>query len=125
MQPASEPQDPLEIRIYAGKDADFQFYEDRGDGYAYERGARARIHLHCDYHRNVLSLGDRSGSFPGMQMKHTFQIVLVKPGKGVGLDSAAELNRTVNYQGAPDADQPRQKQLTDQNTGTICDAMGS
>ena len=65
MQSVSEPQDPLEIRIYAGKDADFQLYEDSGDGYAYEHGARAPIHLHWDDHRNALSLGTGLDHFPG------------------------------------------------------------
>jgi hypothetical protein len=108
---------------YAGKDADFKLYEDSGDVYAYEHGAQATIHLHWDDHRNVLPLGDRSGSFHGMQMKHTFQIVLVKPGKG----SWTRLRRGTQSQGklpgAPDAGQPAHEQLTDQNTGTICDAV--
>ena len=36
IQYAAESQDPIELRIYGGKDADFQLYEDSGDGYAYE-----------------------------------------------------------------------------------------
>jgi alpha-D-xyloside xylohydrolase len=40
IQYAAESQDPIELRIYGGKDADFQLYEDSGDGYAYERGGR-------------------------------------------------------------------------------------
>src|SRR5208337_2388876 len=55
VQSASEPEDPLEIRIYTGKDADFQLYEDSGDSYSYERAARAEIHLHWDNRRNALS----------------------------------------------------------------------
>jgi len=99
VQSASEPEDPLEIRIYAGKDADFQLYEDGGDGYAYEQSARATIHLHWDEHRNALLIGDRMGTFPGIRMKRTFRIVLVKPGKGVGIGSGSEANRTVTYSG--------------------------
>ena len=76
MQSAAERADPLEIRIYGGNDADFELYEDGGDSYAYEHGANATIHLHWDDHRKVLFIGDRSGTFPGMLMKHTLQIVL-------------------------------------------------
>ena len=89
----------MEIRIYGGKDADFELYEDSGDGYAYEHGARATIHFHWDERRNVLSIGDRSGSFPGMRMKRTFQIVLVKPGHGVGIGLDSVADRLVTYQG--------------------------
>jgi alpha-D-xyloside xylohydrolase len=34
VQSAADAEDPLEVRIYGGKDADFQLYEDSGDGYA-------------------------------------------------------------------------------------------
>ena len=33
-----ELQDAIEIRVYAGKDAEFDLYEDAGDGYDYEKG---------------------------------------------------------------------------------------
>ncbi len=38
VQSAADTEDPLEIRIYSVKDADFLLYEDSGDGYAYEHG---------------------------------------------------------------------------------------
>jgi alpha-D-xyloside xylohydrolase len=62
---------PLGIRIYGGKDADFELYEDGGDGYSYEHGARATVHLHWDERGNALSIGDLTGRFPGMRAKHT------------------------------------------------------
>jgi alpha-D-xyloside xylohydrolase len=99
VQSASELEDPLEIRIYGGKDADFQLYEDSGDGYAYEHGARTTIHFHWDDHRNVLSIGDRSGTFTGMRSKRTFQIVLVKTGHGVGVGPDSRADRSVTYEG--------------------------
>ena len=99
VQSAAEPQDRLEIRIYGGKDADFELYEDSGDGYSYERGARTTIHLHWDEHRQALSIGDRTGSFPGMRTRLTFQLVLVKPGHGVGAISNSPADRSVTYDG--------------------------
>jgi alpha-D-xyloside xylohydrolase len=99
VQSASQPEELLEIRIYGGKDADFQLYEDSGDGYAYEHGARATIHFHWDDRRNALSIGDRSGTFPGMRSKHTFQIVLVKKGHGVGAGPDSRADRSVTYEG--------------------------
>jgi len=99
VQSAANAEDPLEIRIYGGKDADFELYEDSGDGYAYEKGAKATIHLHWDDHRNLLTIGDRSGTFPGIRTKNSFRIVLVKPGHGIGLGSYSGLDRAVAYNG--------------------------
>jgi len=99
VQSAADAADPLEIRIYGGKNADFQFYEDSGDGYAYEKGARATIHLHWDNSRNVLSIGDRSGAFPGMPAKHNFHIVLVGQAHGAGATEAPNADRSVTYEG--------------------------
>jgi len=99
VQSAAEAEDPMEIRIYGGKDADFELYDDSGDGYAYEKGARATIHLHWDNGRDVLSIGNRTGAFPGMRMKHTFHIVLVKPGHGTGAAEGASADRSLTYNG--------------------------
>jgi len=99
VQSASERQDPVEVRIYGGKDASFELYEDSGDGYAYERAARATIHFQWNDRRRMLSIGDRSGSFPGMLAKRTFHIVLVKPGHGVGSESTAAADRVITYDG--------------------------
>jgi len=99
VQSASEVEDPIEIRVYGGKDADFDLYEDSGDGYAYEKGARTTIHFHWDNHRHALSIGDRSGSFSGMLKIRTFRIVLVKQGHGVGIGPESEPDRIVTYAG--------------------------
>ena len=99
IQSAAEHQDPLDIRIYAGKDASFELYDDGGDGYAYEHGASATIHFQWDDQRHTLSIGDRSGSFPGMLAKRTFRIVFVQPGSGVGAESNSIADRSVTYNG--------------------------
>ena len=99
VQSTAESEDPLEIRIYGGKDADFVLYEDSGDSYAYERGARAMIRLHWDDRHKMLSIADRAGAFPGMPSRHTLHIVLVKDGQGIGIGSESEPERSVTYVG--------------------------
>jgi len=99
VQSASEPQKQLEIRVYGGKDASLDLYEDGGDGYAYEKGSRATIHLQWDDRSKVLSIGDRRGSYPGLLAQRTLQIVLVKPGHGVGDQSTSAADRSVPYEG--------------------------
>ncbi len=99
VQYAAENQDPTELRIYGGKDADFQLYEDSGDGYAYERGERATINLHWNDKSRELTIGERSGSFPGLRSKRTFNIVLTRSERGVGIEPAKEYDRSVAYEG--------------------------
>ena len=95
-----KPEDPIELRIYPGTDGDFTFYEDENDGYAYEKGAHATIALHWDDGAKTLTFGAREGSFPGMLAEHTFRVVLVRSGHGVGIGETASVEKAVVYNGA-------------------------
>jgi alpha-D-xyloside xylohydrolase len=99
VQSASELADPVDLRVYAGRDADLVFYEDAGDGYGYETGAKATIQIRWDDRRKTLSIGVRSGSFPGMKAERTFRVVVVSPGRGVGMGSDNNIDRTLKYDG--------------------------
>jgi alpha-D-xyloside xylohydrolase len=95
-QPAA---DPIELRIYTGADADYTLYEDNGVDYAYEKGARATIPLHWDEARQILTIGDRTGSFPGMIEQRLFRVTWVRPGRGVGAGAEATPDLAVSYTG--------------------------
>jgi len=112
VQSTAAVEDPLEIRIYGGKDADFLLYEDAGDGYAYEQGARATIPLHWDDRRGTLSIGARSGNFEGMLKRHTFRIVLITKGHGVGDGPVDSPDQTITYDGARMSIHLRKPKLT-------------
>jgi alpha-D-xyloside xylohydrolase len=99
VQSTAEAEDPIEIRIYRGRDADFLLYEDAGDGYAYEQGARATIPLHWDDRRNMLTMGNESGTFPGARERHNFRIVLVGEGHGAGMAWVSSPDRSIAYDG--------------------------
>lgn len=99
VQSAAAAADPLEIRIYGGKDADFQLYEDGGDGYGYEKGAHTVISLHWDNGRGMLTITGRSGAFSGMPAKHNLHIVLVKQGHGAGAAESSAVDRSIVYDG--------------------------
>lgn len=60
------PDAPYIIHIYPGEDADFEIYEDAGDGYDYELGAFATYRLHWDDSKRVFSISNRRGSYKGM-----------------------------------------------------------
>jgi alpha-D-xyloside xylohydrolase len=70
---AHKEEDLLEIRVYGGRDANSKLYEDSGNGYNYEPGAKTTIYFNWDDRRQTLSMGKRSGSIPGMILKRTFQ----------------------------------------------------
>lgn len=94
-----KPEDPIEVRIYRGADADFTLYEDENDTYNYEKGAYATIPLHWDDASHTLTIGDRKGQFPGMLENRTFRIVMVGENHGIGINPADEPDKVVQYSG--------------------------
>jgi alpha-D-xyloside xylohydrolase len=104
MGPAMEytgqnPEDPIELRIYSGADADFTLYEDDGLTYDYEKGAYATIPIRWDDARHTLTIGTRQGNFPGMPEHRAFHVVWVGPGHGVGVNPSATVDKAVAYDG--------------------------
>ena len=97
---AGQASDPIELRIYPGADGDLTLYEDEGDSYRYEKSAHATIPIHWDDAAHTLTIGDRQGSYPGMAAGHTFNVVIVSPGHGVGGDVTATPDRAIHYTGA-------------------------
>ena len=91
--------DPIEIRVYPGADGDFTLYEDENDNYDYAKGQHATIQLHWDDTAKSLTFGTREGSFPGMLEKHTFNVVVVGEGKGIGVGDSATQAQAVVYKG--------------------------
>jgi alpha-D-xyloside xylohydrolase len=87
---AQKPDDPIELRIYPGRDAAFTLYEDEGTNYNYEKGQFSTILLKWDNRRGQLEIGKRVGSFPTMLTERTFSVHLA------GTSSAP---RTVTYRG--------------------------
>jgi alpha-D-xyloside xylohydrolase len=96
---AGQATDPIELRVYPGADADFTLYEDEGDSYRYERGAHSTVALHWDDATRMLTIGARQGSYPGMAAGHTFNVVIVSAGNGVGGDATASPDKTIQYTG--------------------------
>ncbi len=99
VESAAGKPDPIDLRIYAGADGEFRLYEDEGDNYDYERGARSVIPIRWDDKPATLSIGSREGSFPGMLEHRTFRVVVVRDGHGTGINSSAEPDATVEYDG--------------------------
>lgn len=94
-----KPADPIEIRVYPGADGDFTLYEDENDNYDYTMGKYATIQLHWNDVLKTLTFGKREGSFPGMLEKHTFNVVVVGEGHGVGIGDNSAQGRGILYKG--------------------------
>ncbi len=100
MEYATErPADTIELRIYPGADGQFTLYEDGNDGYQYERGAFAMTRLDWVDARRQLVIHETRGSFPGMLKHRVFGVVVVKEGRGVGVEEAGAFDKVVEFSG--------------------------
>jgi alpha-D-xyloside xylohydrolase len=94
-----KPADPIELRVYGGASGRFTLYEDEGDNYDYEKGVCATIPMHWNDADRTLTIGPRSGRFPGMLNDRTFRVVLVGTNHGAGDDSTGAADAIVRYSG--------------------------
>ena len=94
-----KPEDPIELRIYCGADGSFTLYEDENDSYDYEKGMYATIPMRWDDAARTLTIGDRSGKFPGMLESRTFRVVFVGGNHGVGIAATDQPDKIVQYSG--------------------------
>ena len=100
MQYATEkPEDPIELRVYRGANGRFTLYEDEGDGYNYEKGAYATIPFEWNEAKHTLTIGKRTGKFPGMLKERTFRVVFVSPNHGAGMAAEENADTIVHYAG--------------------------
>jgi len=100
IQYATQSIDPLEIRIYKGQDGAFTLYEDEGDTDDYETGQYSRILFAWNESSQQLTIGGRTGSYPGMPMSRIFNIVWVGPNHGNGVEVTATADQVINYDGS-------------------------
>ena len=96
---AEKPPDPIELRVYRGAHGTFTLYEDENDTYNYEKGTYATIPFSWDDSAHTLTIGDRSGSFPGMLENRTFRIVFVSENHGTGGELTQTADKTAHYSG--------------------------
>ncbi len=95
------PADHITFLVYAGKDADFTFYEDDGLTYAYEKGQYGSFTLHWDDAARILTLEQREGSFPGMLKSRTFRVSVIDPENPLPFDPDNNNALCINYDGMP------------------------
>ena len=94
-----KPAELIDLYIYAGRDGQFELYEDEGTNYNYEKGAFSTISIQYDDVRKVVTIGERKGKFEGMLKQRQFNIVLVTPNSAQPLASGKANGKLVNYTG--------------------------
>jgi alpha-D-xyloside xylohydrolase len=94
------PDDPIELRIYAGADGHFILYQDEGDSYNYEKGAHGTVALDWDDASRTLTVGERKGHFNGMAALLKFHVVLVGKNRGAGEQMAERPDTVLDYNGS-------------------------
>jgi alpha-D-xyloside xylohydrolase len=97
-QYAAQAVNPTEIRVYPGADGALNLYSDSGDSYAYTQGTSETIPLTYTNSTGALTIGAKSGSYPGMPTTRNMRVVFVQPSYGTGL-AETPTAPTSNYQG--------------------------
>ena len=75
------------LSVYAGKDAEFLFYEDDNETYAYERGGYSAIQMKWDNKHQTFTLFAPIGKMPPKLENRKFKIQIFTP-----LESAKRMN---------------------------------
>lgn len=99
---AENPGASIEVRVYPGVDASFVLYEDDGESAnaTNDAGAHSTITFTWVDASGTLTIGARSGSFPGMVETRVFDVVFVSSGHGGGVEPCPTPDHSVQYTGA-------------------------
>lgn len=93
------PANPITVFIYRGNDAVFTLYEDEGINYNYEKGLFSEIPFVYNNTLNRLVIGDRKGSFPGMQENRIFHIITVSDTRPISFEEDPDPDMEIEYNG--------------------------
>ncbi|HXX65218.1 MAG TPA: TIM-barrel domain-containing protein [Bacteroidota bacterium] len=96
-----KPADPIRLFVYTGKDASFTLYEDEGVNYDYEKGLFTTIEITYNEHSHTLNIGPRRGTYPGMLLSRTFEIVWIGPARPSAFAFSSRPDALLHYDGLP------------------------
>ncbi|MBE7171277.1 MAG: DUF5110 domain-containing protein [Williamsia sp.] len=96
---AEKKADTITLYVYTGKDASFTLYEDEDLNYNYEKGAFSNIPITYKESTRELTIGTRTGNFPGMLQNRTFHIVWITPGTPKGWQPDGKVDKSISYTG--------------------------
>ena len=96
-----KPADNIILYVYAGKNGQFQLYEDEGTNYNYEKGKYATIDITYDDATRTVTFGKRNGQFNGMLKNRRFNVVLITKDAPKPLNFNNPEGKLVEYNGKP------------------------
>ncbi|MBD8679275.1 glycoside hydrolase family 31 protein [Sphingomonas sp. CFBP 13720] len=100
VQYSSEQLDgPIVLHVFTGKDGVYELYEDDGKTDGYQRGQSSRVAVGWNEATQTLTIGARTGSYPGMAAKRAMSVRFHTPGKAVAPDFAMNPATTFTYTG--------------------------
>jgi len=94
-----KPAAPIELRVYPGADGSYQFYEDAGEGWDYEKGKFSVIPITWNDKSRTLTIDNLRGNFPGMNVNRVFKVIVVTPDQATGLEPATKTSE-LRYSGS-------------------------
>jgi alpha-D-xyloside xylohydrolase len=94
-----KPGGPITLFVYAGRDGAFDLYEDDGLSLGYQRGQFSRIPINYDDETGTVTIGARTGSFPGMVGERTFNVRWIAGASRNAANFEARPDATVRYSG--------------------------
>ena len=94
-----KPAELINLYVYAGKNGEFQLYEDEGTNYNYEKGKYATIDISYDDATRTVSFSQRKGQFAGMLKERRFNVVLITPDAPRPLNLENPEGKMVQYSG--------------------------
>ncbi len=96
---SEEKTEPLELKVYKGKDGSFLLYEDEGDSYNYEKGDFATIPIHWEDAKNYLVIEERQGSYPGMKNSRELLITVINANTKEDCLTSTCIQKNIVYNG--------------------------
>ena len=91
--------DDVTFLVYAGKNAEFKFYEDDGVSYGYEKGQYSAVQARWDDNARIFTLDKREGSYPGMLKSRTFCVGVIDPENPMPYDPDNMNSLCISYDG--------------------------
>jgi alpha-D-xyloside xylohydrolase len=95
-----KPDAPVTLYVYTGRDGVYELYEDDGLSNGYARGAWSRIPIRWDEAAGALTIGARTGAWPGMAEKRTLRVRFIS-GPIANANDFEAFDKSVDYAGAP------------------------
>ncbi|WP_163710660.1 TIM-barrel domain-containing protein [Mangrovibacterium lignilyticum] len=96
---SEKPDAPIDLYVYAGKDASFELYEDENTNYNYEKGAFSTIQFNYSEADKKITIQARKGEFPGMVTNRIFRVIVVSPDSPVGMLDESAVSHEIQYSG--------------------------